>query len=69
MQRISPIFCCTLKLDRLKQSVGNPSIASDKSGYLMISGGIEPPTFRVLDGCDNRYTTRSLWHRQFLLTD
>ena len=24
----------------------------------MISGGIEPPTFCVLDRCDNHYTTR-----------
>ena len=25
----------------------------------LISGGLEPPTFCVLDRCDNRYTTRS----------
>uniref|UniRef100_A0A0M3I106 Uncharacterized protein n=1 Tax=Ascaris lumbricoides TaxID=6252 RepID=A0A0M3I106_ASCLU len=26
----------------------------------VISGGLEPPTFCVLDRCDDRYTTRSM---------
>uniref|UniRef100_A0A0R3RY43 SSD domain-containing protein n=1 Tax=Elaeophora elaphi TaxID=1147741 RepID=A0A0R3RY43_9BILA len=30
-------------------------------GAGLISGGIEPPTFCVLDRCDNRYTTRPPW--------
>uniref|UniRef100_A0A0M3IAE7 FZ domain-containing protein n=1 Tax=Ascaris lumbricoides TaxID=6252 RepID=A0A0M3IAE7_ASCLU len=35
-----------------------PYLAEDCRKAL-ISGGLEPPTFCVLDRCDNRYTTRS----------
>ena len=31
----------------------------------LISGGLEPPAFCVLDRCDNHYTTRSHTHRVF----
>ena len=35
----------------------------------LISGGLEPPAFCVLDRCDNHYTTRSTFsHRSFSVT-